>query len=120
MMEDAFLSRLVANPKMFDAFEPFMVKKFVEKVDERENEATNGDDNDDGSISPLLHLQPMLPVGSANTDPIAHSKLSGLDLRPYQIEGVNFLLQNFSRGMSSLFSDEQGLGKTATTCCFLS
>jgi SWI/SNF-related matrix-associated actin-dependent regulator of chromatin subfamily A member 5 len=36
-------------------------------------------------------------------------------LRPYQIEGVNWLLGLFSRGVNGILADEMGLGKTFQT-----
>jgi SNF2 family DNA or RNA helicase len=37
---------------------------------------------------------------------------SGLTLHDYQLEGVNFMLYNWSEGRNSLLADEMGLGKT--------
>lgn len=40
-------------------------------------------------------------------------------LRPYQIEGVNWLLGLFSRGVNGILADEMGLGKTFQTIATL-
>ncbi|CCW66257.1 unnamed protein product [Phytomonas sp. Hart1] len=40
-------------------------------------------------------------------------------LRPYQIEGVNWLLGLFSRGVNGILADEMGLGKTFQTIAML-
>lgn len=40
-------------------------------------------------------------------------------LRPYQIEGVQYLLNHFHRGLSCVLSDDMGLGKTAQVASFL-
>ena len=40
-------------------------------------------------------------------------------LRPYQLEGINWLIKMHNLGMSSILADEMGLGKTIQTICFL-
>ena len=42
-----------------------------------------------------------------------------MELRDYQIDGVNFMLQMYHRGMSCILADEMGLGKTLQTITFL-
>ena len=37
-------------------------------------------------------------------------------LRPYQVEGVNWLLQRYSRDHGCILGDEMGLGKTCQVC----
>ena len=39
------------------------------------------------------------------------SCISSVELRDYQIDGVNFMLQMYHRGMSCILADEMGLGK---------
>ena len=40
-------------------------------------------------------------------------------LRPYQLEGVNWLLFSWYNGRNCLLADEMGLGKTIQSLCFL-
>ena len=47
------------------------------------------------------------------------SCISSVELRDYQIDGVNFMLQMYHRGMSCILADEMGLGKTLQTITFL-
>ena len=37
-------------------------------------------------------------------------------LRPYQVEGVNWLLQRYGREHGCVLGDEMGLGKTCQVC----
>ena len=40
-------------------------------------------------------------------------------LRPYQKEGVNWLVKNYQRGLGSCLADDMGLGKTLQTLAYL-
>ena len=40
-------------------------------------------------------------------------------LRDYQVEGVNWMLQMYDRGLNMVLADEMGLGKTLQTITFL-
>lgn len=40
-------------------------------------------------------------------------------LRPYQLRGFNWLLDNYRLGFGSVLADDMGLGKTLQTICFL-
>lgn len=40
-------------------------------------------------------------------------------LRPYQVEGVNWMVFNWHNGRNSILADEMGLGKTVQTLQFL-
>lgn len=44
---------------------------------------------------------------------------SGLELRDYQLEGVNWLLWNWWHKRPCILADEMGLGKTIQSVCFL-
>ncbi len=44
---------------------------------------------------------------------------NGNSLRPYQLEGVNWLLFSWYNGRNCLLADEMGLGKTIQSLCFL-
>ena len=43
-----------------------------------------------------------------------------LELRTYQLDGVNWLVHSWCREMSAILADEMGLGKTIQTVSFLS
>eukprot|EP01120_Amphizonella_sp_Union-15-10_P015452 TRINITY_DN7958_c0_g1_i2.p1 TRINITY_DN7958_c0_g1~~TRINITY_DN7958_c0_g1_i2.p1 ORF type:complete len:767 (+),score=144.67 TRINITY_DN7958_c0_g1_i2:99-2399(+) len=43
----------------------------------------------------------------------------GGNLRDYQLEGLNWLIQLFENGMNGILADEMGLGKTVVTLSFL-
>ncbi|KAJ8033865.1 Chromodomain-helicase-DNA-binding protein 1-like [Holothuria leucospilota] len=45
--------------------------------------------------------------------------LKGLILRPYQLEGVNWLIQRWRYNHGSILGDEMGLGKTCQTISFI-
>ncbi|CAH1786967.1 unnamed protein product [Owenia fusiformis] len=45
--------------------------------------------------------------------------LKDITLRPYQIEGINWLCQRFKRKHGCILGDEMGLGKTCQTISFL-
>lgn len=42
------------------------------------------------------------------------------EMRPYQLEGLNFLIGLFERGLNGILADEMGLGKTLQTISLLS
>ena len=44
---------------------------------------------------------------------------NGRTLRDYQVEGLNWLVNNWRRNANCILADEMGLGKTAQTVCFL-
>jgi len=43
----------------------------------------------------------------------------GLELRDYQVDGLNWLAHSWIKGNSAILADEMGLGKTIQTVCFL-
>lgn len=43
----------------------------------------------------------------------------GMQLHPYQIEGLNWLRQSWANGTNTILADEMGLGKTIQTAAFL-
>lgn len=47
------------------------------------------------------------------------SKLVKADLRPYQIEGVKWLLTHYKNNLGACLADDMGLGKTLQTLCTL-
>ncbi|RWS31027.1 chromodomain-helicase-DNA-binding protein Mi-2-like isoform X5 [Leptotrombidium deliense] len=44
---------------------------------------------------------------------------TGMDLHPYQLEGVNWLRYSWAHGIDTILADEMGLGKTIQTIVFL-
>ena len=63
---------------------------------------TGDDSNEDSTGFDMMHL--------TETPSYIRGKL-----RPYQVEGVNWLLGLFSRGVNGILADEMGLGKTFQT-----
>ena len=55
--------------------------------------------------------------------PVAEVKqpaaLTGVELRPYQLEGLRWLVDMYDKGVSAILADEMGLGKTLQTIAFL-
>jgi chromodomain-helicase-DNA-binding protein 7 len=47
------------------------------------------------------------------------SKTKGLEVRSYQLEGLNFLVNAWYNQRNAILTDEMGLGKTAQACLFL-
>ncbi|XP_077976946.1 chromodomain-helicase-DNA-binding protein 1-like [Glandiceps talaboti] len=50
---------------------------------------------------------------------LEESGLTGITLRPYQLDGVNWLIQRYHRNHGCILGDEMGLGKTCQTISFL-
>lgn len=44
---------------------------------------------------------------------------TGMQLHPYQLEGINWLRYSWSNGVDTILADEMGLGKTIQTATFL-
>lgn len=44
---------------------------------------------------------------------------SGMQLHPYQLEGLNWLRYSWGQGIDTILADEMGLGKTIQTITFL-
>ena len=42
-----------------------------------------------------------------------------ITLRPYQLDGVNWLIERFKRGHGCILGDEMGLGKTCQVSLYL-
>ena len=64
-------------------------------------------DSDDDSINSVARLttQPKCIVGGT--------------MRPYQIEGLNWLIALYNNGINGILADEMGLGKTVQVLSFL-
>lgn len=45
--------------------------------------------------------------------------VTGMELHPYQLEGINWLRFSFANGTHTILADEMGLGKTIQTVTFL-
>ncbi|KAG5502942.1 hypothetical protein JKF63_04715 [Porcisia hertigi] len=89
------------NADLFAAFEPFFKERELDRI-----AASN-------ALRPVLNAAP-----PAITSQMLGA-LPGCTLRPYQVEGVLFLLDHFHRGMPAILGDDMGLGKTAQVCAFL-
>ena len=46
-------------------------------------------------------------------------ELTGMQLHPYQLEGLNWLRYSWNQGIDTILADEMGLGKTIQTIVFL-
>ncbi|CAG9575227.1 putative helicase-like protein [Leishmania major strain Friedlin] len=86
---------------LFAAFEPFFKDRALDRI------AAND------ALRPVLHAAPL----SITSETVG--ALPGCALRSYQVEGVQFLLSHFHRGMSAILGDDMGLGKTAQVSAFL-
>ncbi len=62
--------------------------------------------------SPTSHLQTQI----YKTSPVYGDNKT---LRDYQVDGVNWLINNWRRNANCILADEMGLGKTAQTVTFL-
>ncbi|XP_015781829.1 chromodomain-helicase-DNA-binding protein Mi-2 homolog [Tetranychus urticae] len=49
----------------------------------------------------------------------AYVDATGMELHPYQLEGINWLRYSWSNGTDTILADEMGLGKTIQTIVFL-
>ncbi|CBZ34843.1 helicase-like protein, putative [Leishmania donovani] len=86
---------------LFAAFEPFFKDRALDRIAA------------DDALRPVLHAAPL----SITSETVG--ALPGCALRSYQVEGVQFLLSHFHRGMSAILGDDMGLGKTAQVSAFL-
>lgn len=86
---------------LFDAFEAFFRDRALDRI------------RTDTSLRPVLRPAP------AVVTPGMIAALPGCALRSYQLEGVQFLLHHFHRGMPCILGDDMGLGKTAQISAFL-
>jgi SNF2 family DNA or RNA helicase len=69
----------------------------------------------------LEHRLPPPHPSPSDFRPITSSKesKSGLSLRPYQIAGLNFLVNSWYNHRNAILADEMGLGKTVQALSFL-
>ncbi|CCW64330.1 unnamed protein product [Phytomonas sp. EM1] len=95
-----FEYELRANRHLFDSFEPFFRDKVLRRIES------------DSGLRPVFPKAPAVSAADI-------AALPGYALRDYQLAGVQFLLENFHRGMSCILSDDMGLGKTAQIASFL-
>jgi SWI/SNF-related matrix-associated actin-dependent regulator of chromatin subfamily A member 5 len=61
-------------------------------------------DNEDGKGGTRLLQQPSIILGA---------------MRPYQLEGLNWLIRNHEHGINGILADEMGLGKTLQSISIL-
>jgi len=77
--------------------------------------------------SPPPALTPGEEEGSRLTGPVWQGlpligqpkALKDVVLRPYQLEGLNWIVQMYAHGVSAILGDEMGLGKTLQSIAFL-
>ncbi|KPI89991.1 putative helicase-like protein [Leptomonas seymouri] len=91
---------LHSSEELYSAFEPFFKDRALARIAQ------------DEELRPVFHPAPTVGNDSVGA-------LPGCVLRSYQVEGVQFLLTNFHRGMSCILADDMGLGKTAQISAFL-
>jgi hypothetical protein len=86
--------------------------------EEGEAGAGAGADGGDDSSSGEDEQEPMQVSGwsKLNSSPPLHS---GRELRPYQLDGLNWLRLNWYLGRNVILGDEMGLGKTAQSLSLL-
>ncbi|KPA79727.1 putative helicase-like protein [Leptomonas pyrrhocoris] len=88
------------NAELFNVFEPFFKDRALSRIAQ------------DAELRPFFYPAPAVTNESVGA-------LAGCVLRSYQVEGVQFLLDRFHRGMSCILADDMGLGKTAQISAFL-
>ncbi|KAG5477611.1 hypothetical protein CUR178_05317 [Leishmania enriettii] len=93
--------KLHHSADLFAAFQPFFKDRALDRIAAGEG------------------LRPVLCAAPASITSEAVGALPGCALRPYQVEGVQFLLDHFHLGMSAILGDDMGLGKTAQVSAFL-
>ncbi|MEZ4911985.1 MAG: SNF2-related protein [Saprospiraceae bacterium] len=69
---------------------------------------------------PLITFEQNIPISDPSSSPsfVPHTSLKA-NLRPYQIEGVQWLVQHRDGGLGALLADDMGLGKTLQTLTLL-
>jgi superfamily II DNA or RNA helicase len=97
-LHTALCTYLLMNPSVLNAFRPFMTSRSEAEIDELTD------------LISFEALQVPSHVPNAFGDKV---------LRDYQVAGVQYLLNNFSRGLSTVLADDMGLGKTAQVASFL-
>lgn len=76
---------------------------------------------EENKLPPLAQLvNPPKPSPSEwePVDDIPKSK-QGFSVRPYQLDGINFIIKNWFKGVNCILADEMGLGKTFQSLAFL-
>ncbi|XP_017072248.1 chromodomain-helicase-DNA-binding protein 3 [Drosophila eugracilis] len=64
-------------------------------------------------------LNPTTDLSKKYEDQPAFLEGTGLQLHPFQLEGVSWLRYSWGQGISTILADEMGLGKTIQTVVFL-
>lgn len=95
-----FEYELQTQPELFHSYEPFFRDRVLDRI------------SHDSTLCPVFFPAPAITTSTCGA-------LPGCVLRDYQVEGVQFLLNAFHRGMSCILSDDMGLGKTAQISAFL-
>nr|CCC89699.1 putative transcription activator [Trypanosoma congolense IL3000] len=97
--EAQVLWKLSREKSLLQVFEPFFTERTILRIQEEPQSS---------QFLPVKEMTPGLTDASG-----------GYTLRPYQVEGVQFMLNRFHSGMSCILADEMGLGKTAQVASFL-
>ncbi len=70
------------------------------------------------SVVAVMRAVPQLELASEPDDLPQPSNIVGT-MRPYQIKGLNWLIQQHRKSIGSILADEMGLGKTIQTISFI-
>ncbi|CAO1627411.1 unnamed protein product [Sympodiomycopsis kandeliae] len=96
----------------------------------RANAAKRKKEEDDFQVSNYISKEDLKsngksasPSGSSTPRSAGHSRqpalVTGAELRPYQLEGFEWLVSLYENGLNGILADEMGLGKTLQTISFL-
>jgi superfamily II DNA or RNA helicase len=98
-LQRALHTHLKTHPAALDAFTPFMTPKSRLEVLNSPTDVVFA-----SIVAPTV-------IESATGE--------GFQLRSYQRDGVQYMLDNLARGLSTILADDMGLGKTAQVAAFL-
>ena len=89
----------------------------VEVTGERDEPSEVGSGKE-GGVMTDAEVTEVAEAEATTEEERAEAESSGLRLRDYQLEGVNWLLWNWWHKRSCILADEMGLGKEAKCCDF--
>lgn len=93
------------------------------KKDDDEWEVSNYISKDDLKGKDSSATASPAPSASSSSSRPAHSRqpalVTGAELRPYQLDGFEWLVSLYENGLNGILADEMGLGKTLQTISFL-
>lgn len=122
------IDRIIGSQKRAGGHTYYLVK--WEGLPYGESTWESQEDLDQAAIDAFL-LRQSNPLGSTSKTKRAFTKLEEqptflgggdptLRLRPYQLEGVNWMAYSWCNRTNAILADEMGLGKTIQSVCFLS